>query len=67
MLCGSHLGKTSVRRPLRQDTRTTEGALPLRNSSGISQQEGIKIKKGLYYITKMTKQKQKLGKRLRLK
>jgi hypothetical protein len=56
-----------MKRPFRQETRTAEGALPLRSSSGISPRGGYQKQNGVIINKKMTRQKQKLGKRLRLK
>lgn len=57
MLCGSHQGETSMRRPFRQETRTTEGALPLRSSSGVSPTGGYQNQRGIVLHNKNNKAK----------
>ena len=56
-LCGSNLGETSMKRPFRQETMTTEGALPPRSSSGISPTRGYQNQKGIVLHNKNNKAK----------
>ncbi|XP_024635834.1 uncharacterized protein [Medicago truncatula] len=50
-------GETSMRRPFRQETRTPEGALPLRSSSGASPTGGYQNQKGIVLHNKNNKAK----------
>ncbi|XP_045825167.1 remorin 1.4-like [Trifolium pratense] len=50
-------GETSMKRPFRQETRTAEGALPLRSSSGISPRGGYQKQNGVIVNKKNDKAK----------